>query len=222
MISLRVAIAGLLFIGWSARCADSSRWEKTVADLEQAARQSAHRRIDVLLYGSSSFRLWTNAAAAFPGVTLLNHGFGGSQLSDLNHYFDRLVLPYAPRILLVYGGDNDIAAGKSPGQVLADFEALVRRVRRDLPRTRVAFVAVKPSPRREKLLGAQAEANALVRRFARRHRKVDFIDTASILLSGEGRPDPRFFVSDLLHLNAAGYEAWRRKLTRYLNRWIHR
>src|SRR5690606_1157721 len=177
MISLRIAITGLLFLTCSARSADSSRWEESVAALEQAAQQHRHEKIDVLLYGSSSFRLWTDAAAAFPGLTLLNHGFGGSQLSDLNQFFDRLVLPYSPRILMVYGGDNDIAAGKSPEQVLADFEALVMRVRRDLPRTRVAFLAVKPSPRREKLLAAQTEANALVRRFARRHRRVDFIDT---------------------------------------------
>jgi lysophospholipase L1-like esterase len=199
--------------------AAAERFEKEIVAFEDADRLSQPRQIDVLLYGSSSFRLWTNVADAFPGVAILNRGFGGSELSDLNHFLDRVVVPHPPRVLLIYGGDNDLANGKSPEQVLADFKALVERVRQELPRTRVGFVAVKPSPKRQHLLGAQHDANDRVRRFARHHRRVDSIDTATPLLTETGVPDPHYFDSDRLHLNAAGYRVWRRVLEPYLRRW---
>ncbi|MEN9777646.1 MAG: hypothetical protein RJB04_1401, partial [Verrucomicrobiota bacterium] len=36
------------------------------------------------------------------------------------------------------------------------------------------------------------------------------VDVTSPLLDSRGEPDPRFFAADRLHLNADGYEAWRR------------
>ncbi len=195
-----------------------SKFEKEVRALEERARKEGVRTGGVMLYGSSSFRLWTNAANAFPEHRIINRGFGGSHLSDLNEFFDRLVTPAAPRVLLVYGGDNDIASGKSPEQVLADFRELVGRVERRLPGTRVAFVAIKHSPSRESQMARQQEANRLVRRFARSHRLVDFIDAASPLLDAQGRPDPRFFVADRLHMNGIGYDRWAGVVGPYLKR----
>jgi lysophospholipase L1-like esterase len=196
---------------------DPSRWDGDIAAFE--VLDPSPVKPQVLLYGSSSFRLWTNVAQAFPGISVLNRGFGGSQLSDLNFYFERAVVPHRPRILLVYGGDNDLAEGKTPAEVLADFHDLVGRARRILPQTRVAFLAVKPSPKRENLLALQKDANERVRSYAQGRRRVDFLDTATPLLTGEGRPDPRLFRPDQLHLNEAGYERWRRVLEPYIRRW---
>src|SRR5690606_20360412 len=120
--------------------------------------------------------------AAFPGVPIVNRGFGGSELSDLVEHFERVVIPHAPRLLLIYGGDNDIANGKSAARVLADFRELVGKVRRHLPDTEVVFVSVKPSPSRERFLDVQREANDLVRRFAEGEKGVRFIDAATPLL----------------------------------------
>lgn len=195
------------------------KWEKEISGLESRLRANPPGPGAVVLFGSSSFRLWKDAETAFPGHRVVNLGFGGCQTSDLNQYFDRLVKPLQPRLILVYGGDNDLASGKTPAQVEADFRQLVAKVRSSLPRTRVGFVAIKPSPSREKLLAPQREANQRIRRFAARHRRVDFLDVARPLLDGAGRPDPGFFVEDRLHLNARGYEAWVRVLAPYVNRW---
>lgn len=172
-----------------------------------------------MLYGSSSFRLWSDTAARFPHHDILNRGFGGSELSDLNEFFARLVLPAAPRLLLIYGGDNDLASGKSPERVLQDFQELISLVRKQLPKTRVGFVAIKPSPSRLALLPAQNEANRLVRRYARGLRRVDFLDVASPLLREDGTPDPACFQGDRLHLNGAGYDRWMEVLGPYVQRW---
>ncbi len=216
--AMRTAALLVLGLGLQGALAQSPRWEREIAAFEQADRTSPRPHVQVLFYGSSSFRLWSDLQAAFPGVDLLNRGFGGSELSDLIEFVDRVVIPHAPRLLLIYGGDNDIAAGKSAEVVLHDFEELVKRVRSALPRTRIAFVSVKPSPSREKFLPIQQEANASVRRFAQTHRRVDYIDAATPLLTRNGRPDPRLFRADRLHLNQDGYDIWRRILGKYLHR----
>lgn len=200
----------------------AASWESEIAKFEKADREQGVGKVDVLLYGSSSFRMWNNVAAEFPGITLLNRGFGGSQLSDLNEFFDRVVVPHAPRLLLIYGGDNDVASGKSAETILRDFETLVARVKTVIPDTRVVFVAIKYSPSREKFMAVQRDANRRIRRFAGRHRGVDYMDTATPLLNKEGRPDPSFFLADKLHLNSAGYEVWREILGGYFARHLKR
>ncbi len=200
--------------GWGS----TNRFEREVRALEAVALQNPAPQGAMMLYGSSSFRLWTDAAARFPKHDVVNRGFGGAHLSDLNEFFDRLVLPAEPRLLLIYGGDNDVASGKSPERVLEDFRELVRKVRTQLPRTRVGFVAIKPSPSRFAQLATQREANRLVRREARRLRRVDFIDVASPLLGANETPDEGCFVADRLHLNAAGYDRWMEALGPYVER----
>jgi lysophospholipase L1-like esterase len=219
-ISCRIWLLALLLgvVGQQAWGA-TNRFEGEVTRMEAAARRSPAPTGAVMLYGSSSFRLWTNAAARFPHHDLLNRGFGGSELSDLNEFFDRLVLPAAPRLLLIYGGDNDIASRKSPERVLQDFKKLISLVREHLPKTRVGFVAIKPSPSRLSLLAAQNEANRQVRRYARSLRRVDFLDVASPLLREDGTPDPAYFLGDRLHLNGAGYDRWMEVLGPYVQRW---
>lgn len=216
---LRVWLLSIVLVGAavSGRAA-TNRFEAEVQALERAALDNPPPKGAVMLYGSSSFRLWTRAAEQFPGQTIVNRGFGGAHLSDLNEFLDRLVVPAAPRLLLIYGGDNDVAAGKSPERVLADFKELVGRVRQSLPKTRIGFVAIKPSPSREAQMAAQREANRLVRRWARRWRRVEFLDVATPLLDPAGRPDPQYFGRDRLHLNAAGYERWLQVLGPYVQR----
>jgi lysophospholipase L1-like esterase len=197
----------------------SDRWEPEISALERRVSREAVGTGGVVFYGSSSFRMWTNVVEAFPGHRVVNLGFGGSQLSDLNRYFDRLVPPLQPRLLLIYGGDNDLAAGKTPAQVESDFRELVGRVRGRLPQTRVAFVSVKPSPSRLKWLEAQQLANDRVRRMAARWRRVDYLDAATPLMGASGQPEGRFFGPDRLHMNGEGYAVWRKVLEPYVERW---
>lgn len=163
----------------------------------------------VVFTGSSSVRLWTTLAADFPDVPVLNRGFGGSRVRDAVWYADEVAVRYRPRRILLYAGDNDVHDGRTPRQVLDDFRAFVVRVHRDLPRTPVAFIAIKPSPSRVHLLGAQRDANALVQAWAAAEPHVDYIDVFTPMLDADGQPRGELFVADRLHLNAAGYALWR-------------
>jgi hypothetical protein len=129
-------------------------------------------------------------------------------MSDLLAYMDRIVLPYAPRMILVYEGDNDLAGGRSPKEIADGFEEFARRVHRKLPRTHVAFLAIKPSIRRERLMGAAAQTNERVARFCTSRNWLSYIDVFTPMLDEQGRPRPELFVSDNLHLNEQGYRRW--------------
>lgn len=187
----------------------SPEWARDMARFaeEDAARPPPAQ--PVVFTGSSSVRLWKTLAKDFPGVPVLNRGFGGSQVRDAAWYADEVAIRYQPRRILVYAGDNDINAGRTPAQVLADFQAFVARVHRDLPGTPVGYLAIKPSPSRVSQLPAQQEANALVRAWAERTAGVDYVDVATPMLDARGQPREELFIEDRLHMNDAGYALWR-------------
>jgi lysophospholipase L1-like esterase len=185
------------------------QWEPEIRAFEQSDRESAPAPGAILFVGSSSIRMWSDLASDFPSAKVINRGFGGSTIADSTHFADRIVVPYHPRKIFLYAGDNDLANGLAPSQVLADFEAFVSRVRRELPKTEIFFIAIKPSLAREKLLPQMREANALVRDYAARHEGVTYVDVFTTMLTKDGKPRPELFGEDGLHMNRKGYDVWR-------------
>lgn len=193
-------------------------WEQTAAVFDAADHEHAPPPGGVLFVGSSSIRLWDslqNDFAALPVV--INRGFGGSKLSDCVHHLDRLVLPYRPRLVLVYAGDNDLAAGRTADDILARFKAFAEGVHARLPQTRIAFISIKPSPARVALIQEIRRANALVRDYAATLSNAEFIDVFTPMLGPDGRPRAELFRDDALHLNTKGYELWRAVIAPYVS-----
>ena len=160
--------------------------------------------------------MWKTLAQDFPGFPVINRGFGGSQMVDTLVYADRIVLPYHPRQIVVYAGDNDIPAGKSPEQVFADFKAFVEKVHQALPKTRISYLAIKGCSSRWRLVEKVKKANQLIRQFTETDPRLDFIDTFTPLLGKDGRPRDELFRADKLHLNAKGYALWTAAVRPYL------
>jgi lysophospholipase L1-like esterase len=163
----------------------------------------------VVLYGSSSIRLWGSLADDFPGLNVINAGFGGSTLAACAHFAERLVVPLRPRSLLLYAGDNDLGDGCSPAAVLGSFRALTAKLDHHLPGLRLGFLSIKPSPARWHLLGAMQEANRMIGEELLRRPGAFFIDLMTPMLAGDGRPRRELYTEDGLHLSAAGYRLWR-------------
>ena len=193
----------------------SPAWEADMQRFEAADAQSPPPRGGVLFIGSSSIRFWDTLAQDFPGVPVINRGFGGSELRDSTWYADRIIVPYAPRQILIYAGDNDLNAGRTPQQLRADFIAFVERVRRDLPQAKIAYISNKPSHSRAQLLPVQREANTLIAAEAQR-LGVDYIDIFTPMLDASGQPDESLFIEDRLHMSRAGYVIWQRAIAPYL------
>ncbi|MCI0332245.1 MAG: GDSL-type esterase/lipase family protein [Planctomycetes bacterium] len=195
----------------SSAAQDTHRFESEIAAFETWDRQNSWPRDAILFVGSSSIRLW-QTAESFPDLPVVNRGFGGSEISDVNHYFDRIVAKYKPRAIVFYSGDNDIAAGKSPQQVYDDFLEFVRLVRERLGKTRIYFLSIKPSIARLKMWPQMKEANKYVWRLAGINDQVVFVDIATPMLDGNNVPIRKLFLDDGLHLNADGYKLWNKTL----------
>ncbi len=189
--------------------ADPARWDQDIRAFEAADRTNPPPAGAVLFVGSSSIRMWKSLVEDFKDLPVIQRGFGGSQMADLLFYADRIVLPYRPRAIVVYEGDNDLAAGVKPAEVLSSFQAFVAKVRRGLPETRICFIAVKPSPARWKLAAEFREVNRLIAEFAHTSQGVQFIDVFTPMLDSNGQPRPELFTADMLHMNAQGYALWR-------------
>jgi lysophospholipase L1-like esterase len=190
----------------------ASAFEPEIAAIEAQDNVDRAPRGGIVFVGSSSIRLWPNLASDFPDAPVLNHGFGGSTLQDVVYFAPRIVLPYTPRIIVLYAGDNDLAAGRSPEQVLGDYTAFVRLVRRALPATRLIFISIKPSPSRSALAEPMRAANALIAQAITRDTLATFVDLFTPMLGASGRPRPELFQADSLHMTPAGYALWRARL----------
>ena len=163
----------------------------------------------IVFVGSSSIRLWKTLAQDFPQHLVINRGFGGSQIIHSVNYADRIVIPYQPRQIVMYAGGNDINAGKSAHEALADFQAFVRKVRKTLPDVKISYISIAPNPARWSQVGRVRQANNLIRNYARYDGRIEFIDVFPHMLGKDGQPRPDIFVADRLHMNAKGYELWK-------------
>jgi lysophospholipase L1-like esterase len=141
-------------------------------------------------------------------LKVINRGFGGSQAADVIYYTDRIVIPYQPTKIIFYEGDNDIAHGKSPEQVLTDCQTFVEKVHTALPDTIIYFLSIKPSLAREHLWKTMQKANALLEEYTKAHEFLEFIDISNAMHDKTGKLRLNIFQPDGLHLNAAGYQIW--------------
>ena len=161
----------------------------------------------IVFIGSSSIRKWPTAEY-FPNIPIINRGFGGSHISDVNHYINETVLKYKPRIIVFYAGDNDIAYGKTPESILDDYDYFVKNVHTNLSHTKIIFIPIKPSLRRWSYWPKMKEANNLIYNYTTKNPLLYYVDTSSPMLDNNGIPIPSLYINDSLHLSNDGYDLW--------------
>jgi lysophospholipase L1-like esterase len=172
------------------------------------------QRDATLFLGSSSIRLW-DIAGSFTDIGTVNRGFGGATTAHVLHYYKRLLPPVPPRSVVVYVGENDLAAGTTPQDVSRDILTLLKRLRADYPRAAIACLSLKPSPIRWTLQPKMAQVNAAIATRAKANN-FDYIDVGTVLLAPDGLPDASLFRPDGLHMNARGYQRW----TTLVDHWL--
>jgi lysophospholipase L1-like esterase len=182
-----------------------AKWEKEIAKLEDQDKEMLPEENGIVFVGSSTIRLW-DLKKSFPDLDPINRGFGGSQLADSVHFAPRIVLKYKPRTVVLYAGDNDLAAGKTPEQVAADFREFVRLMHRVLPKTRIVFLSIKPSVKRWNIWDKVKKTNARIEFLCDHDSRCSYVDDSKVILGPDGKPQADLFQKDGLHLNEKGYE----------------
>jgi len=170
-----------------------------------------------VFYGSSSIRLWDNLAQCFPGIPVVNRGFGGSTLAECIEALARVILPLRPATLILYAADNDLDQGATPEAALDLFHRFIERIREHFPLLPVAFIAVKPSPARFWNLSNIRRTNQLIQDAAAQCPGVTFLDVFPAMLSPAGGSRPDLFTGDGLHMNSAGYDLWTAQIRKWLD-----
>ena len=194
---------------------DASKWTNSIAAFEASDATNPPPRGGIVFSGSSYIRKWTTLATDFPGRSVVNRGFGGCQLADVCAYADRIIIPYAPREVVIYAGGNDISAGKAPEIVFGDFVALMTKLRHALPQAKLVFISCPPSPKRWAQTEKIKTVNGLIANYCRRH-DIAFVNTFALMLGADGLPRPEIYVDDHLHMNTNGYAIWRTAVEPYL------
>jgi len=170
----------------------------------------------ILFTGSSSIRFWKNPAKDFNNPNILNRGFGGSQIIDLIENFDKVILNYHPKKIVIYSGDNDIEFGKSAEIVFGDFCTLYGMIKAKLPTTEVYFIAIKPSLSRWTKVLEMKKANTMINEYLNSKSNAAFVDVFSPMIGISGKPHGKWFIEDGLHMTAEGYQLWIEILAPYI------
>ena len=185
-----------------------AKWENEIAAFEAADQKQPPPKGAILFVGSSSIRKWTTLAHDFPQHRVINRGFGGSEIIDSVHFADRIVMPYAPRLIVFYAGGNDIHAGTPPDQVFENFKAFAAKVRSDLPETDLDYISIAGNPARWAEVDKVREVNAKIEAFMEGKPRLKFINVFPKMMGEDGLPRPENFSPDKLHMNAQGYALW--------------
>lgn len=215
MKAVKGLLIGLLVFTFHAQAQQPAFWSEIAAFKKQDSLKFP-QKYSILLVGSSSFRKWTEVAESFPGYNLINRGFGGSNFVDVIRYAYDIILPYQPKQILIYCGDNDLAQNASVTEVVKRFKTLYQVIRINLPNAVVDFVSIKPSPSRQHLLSKMKEVNSQIAAYLKKEKNGGFINIYSPMLDEKGKPKEELFVEDRLHMNEKGYAIWRKVILPYL------
>lgn len=204
----KVLLKGTPITPAKAKLTQKEKWE---LKLQRYAKQDAAAfpaPNGILFTGSSTIENWKSVQADFPGKPIISRGISGTRVNDLLNYADQVITPYKARQIFIYEGDNDLGLKRTPQQVIADFEQLFNKVRRDNKKAEIIFISIKPSPRRLKDTAKIQEANRLVKLFLEKKKNTGYIDIYNAMLSSGKELVPAYYREDGLHLTEEGYRVW--------------
>lgn len=210
-LTLIIVVGVMLYSASRKSASDDPRvWESDIQNFEDHDRESIPPQEGILFVGSSSFRFWKNLEADMKGLPVINRGFGGSKISDLIHYAHRIIIPYKPKVIAVYCGDNDMSVGRrqSPEEVLGNTKKLIALIREKLPESVICYVSIKPSPSRMKYWPAMKRANSEIEKYLSSKEDMVFIDVSSRMFRKDGNLKDELFTFDRIHMKREGYVLW--------------
>ncbi|MEO1717050.1 MAG: GDSL-type esterase/lipase family protein [Planctomycetota bacterium] len=164
----------------------------------------------IVFVGSSSIRRWEQLTRDFNDYRIIQRGFGGSQLEDLNFWVNELVLSYQPTAVVVWSGTNDLSSGQTGIEVFNDYLTFVGLVQAQQPDVDIFYLGVTPTPANDSTTIERDTANGLIEAETLTDPKQHYVDlpTPFYALNPPAGPDFTALYVDPVHLNRAGYDLW--------------
>ena len=206
--SIHCATIDLGFV--SVRYKDSAyvSYESTIRRFEAMTRYKPVPDNSILFIGSSSFTKWYTFEQDFEGIPAVNLGFGGSQMHHVKYFADRLIKHFNPKAVLLYEGDNDIAAGLPVSDFVDTCKFVFDKLHKEVPNIRIYFVSIKPSPARQRHWDRMKQANDSIRELVKSYPNIEYIDLATPMTDSKGNIRNDLWIYDNLHMNRKGYDLW--------------
>ena len=182
-----------------------------IARFDSLNKVEDHPANAVLMTGSSSIRLWSTMTEDLAPYYTINRGFGGAKVEDLAYYLKRIVYPHEFRAIVIFAGTNNItgASNEMPvDSILYWTNDINKMIRKKYPVVPIFWITVTPTPSREKVLDRVKDYNRRLSSTLSKEKNIHLIDTEAAYLDANGRPIPRYFLADMLHMNHEGYLIW--------------
>lgn len=192
---------------------DPTIWERSIRKFEKQDRKNPPPQEPIVFTGSSSIVYWKTLEEDMAPLSVINRGFGGSRIPDVVYYADRIVLPYEPRCIVFYAGENDITglvfSKKKPADdVRNSFQIFCEKIHASQPDIPIYFISIKPPKRRKKFWPEMQKANKLIQEFCNSDERLHYIDITQAVLDQDGILRTDIFKWDGIHLNKKGYVIW--------------
>ncbi len=205
-LGVNALVAGLVLWGWGS--GGRQLGERLYVEPNRMRRRSFFDAFpvtagDVVFLGDS---LTANAQwhEMFPERPVKNRGIGGDTTATLLARLDQ-VIAGTPATVLLMIGTNDLALGVPQPRILANYGAILERLRAGSPSTAVVVQSVLPRGR--SFVDRIHALNVAVARMAA-DRGCRFVDLTSVFAGPDGAIAPGFS-NDGLHLLGPAYVAWR-------------
>lgn len=183
-----------------------------VAAIEKRYDAAAHQH-EVIFYGASNFRLWTEMEKDLSEYKVQNHGFGGSTDKMLVEYADRILIPYQPDIVFFQTGSNDYVtlSGTDEEKVAVCMEykrQMFGGFHEQLPDSKFVVMSGLLLPGRREYTQLTQMVNQELERLCAETDYLWFVDASDLTWDGKDYAND-LFEEDGIHLNHKGQLAWR-------------
>lgn len=208
-----VILLGLIltgyFVGWGPfTYLQFDKQEKDIVERYDAET----RQGEIVFYGASNFRLWTEMENDLSAYKVQNHGFGGSTDKDLVERADKLLYPYNPQVVFFQTGSNDYVSldGTDEEKVTACIEykeymfGLFHEV---LPDAKFVVMSGLLLPGRSQYTDLTKKVNYALENICAKYDYMTFVDSEEMTFDGDVYKE-ELFVSDGIHLNHDGQLLW--------------
>lgn len=181
-----------------------------------AKKEAENKVADILFIGDSYTSLY-RWKSFFDTVNAVNVSVDGVGVSYWINNFDKIVMPYSPKKIVICVGTNDINSNMSANELYSKYETLLGIINTKLADTKVIILSIIPSVAYWERSNEVVNANQMLSEYAENNSLVTFVDVASELFTSDKSYVKSLLYADRTYFNSDGYELFNRIIITALN-----